>query len=547
VVAVSHLEYVRLASTIFHAKQSTCTGHEHDTRAVPIRAEVRIRPIMKPSPTSHASLRTKTGCLTCRSRKIKCDEQRPKCACCVASQRVCTWPTIDLLVDRRNRARHALPPRSDADQHGIEQTNSATCLDSIGLPLSTAGFDIVFRTLETGLEVAMIRHFVDDFYPHLINLDCDRQFRLEWLRSIQEWMPHCMGLRYSVLANAASNLFLAGQCSRMRDLALHYYTRSLRGLATTISQSETSEWKCGGNDVLTSMIFLYLHGNMGNGTYDDISIHVNAAVQVLERRFFKPGAESDLKRPVDRLVVESVIYHVFQIEMGFWSDASGKGPANHFNPRFWLKCEGLLRDLSTSPGLPDAGSSPVLGIPMAVYKLMLIIRKLWTMDPKPPDFYDSLSQLETELGSWRRSDSLEPESQNSLASCQSPMLASSSSIVGHATTIMVICASLLAHQLRGQPHSLPIAPTDHHCGGQVDTIVSILRSRKGDLQWTSCYVGTYPIYVAGYFMRSEMEIELVRAEMRQRYEGLHWGQVSRYWEDLETVWRTRSKGIDTAR
>lgn len=516
-------------------------------RTLPTRAKVRIRIMMRPSPTSHASLRTKTGCLTCRRRKKKCDEQRPECAHCVALQRECTWPTIDLLVDRRNRARRAPPLKADTDRHSVEQANEATCLVSLQSPLSVAGCGVVVRTLETGLESAIAHHFVDHFYPHLLSLDCDRQFRLEWLRSIQEWMPNCTGLRYSVLANAASHLFLAGQCSRMQDLALHYYNRSLRGLSTAISQCDMSEWKYGGNDILTSMIFLYLHGNIGNGTYNDISIHVNAAVQVLERRFFQPGADFDLKRSIDRLAVESVIYHIFQLEMGFWSDVPRKRPSYQFNPRFWLKCEGLLRGSSGSPELPDASSSPVLGIPMAVYKLMLMIKRLWSMAPKPPDFHDTLSQLETELDSWKRSGYFEPENENLSANCNSSMLASSHSIVGHATTIMVICASLLAHQLRGQPHSVPSAPTDEDCSGQIDKIISILRSRQGDHQWTSCHVGTYPIYVAGYFMRSEEEVGLLRAEMQQRFEDLHWGQVCRYWEDLETVWRTRSRITSTVR
>ncbi|KAJ3485514.1 hypothetical protein NLG97_g6797 [Lecanicillium saksenae] len=33
--------------------------------------------------------RTKTGCLTCRKRRIKCDEGRPTCANCIKSKRVC--------------------------------------------------------------------------------------------------------------------------------------------------------------------------------------------------------------------------------------------------------------------------------------------------------------------------------------------------------------------------------------------------------------------------------------------------------------------------
>ncbi|KAI7922605.1 hypothetical protein M0657_005508 [Pyricularia oryzae] len=35
--------------------------------------------------------RTKTGCLTCRKRRIKCDEQKPTCNNCIKSKRQCTY------------------------------------------------------------------------------------------------------------------------------------------------------------------------------------------------------------------------------------------------------------------------------------------------------------------------------------------------------------------------------------------------------------------------------------------------------------------------
>jgi len=269
-------------------------------------------------------------------------------------------------------------------------------------------------------------------------------------------------------------------------------------------------------------------------------------MHVLERRFLQPGAKFVLECPVDRLVVESVLYQIFQLEMGFWSDVTGRGLAYQFDLRFWLKCEGLLRESSTTPGPIDASTSPVLGIPMAIYKLMLMTRRLWTMSPRPPDFSNSLKQVETELASWEWYELLGPENDNSLASCQSPMPTSSHSLVGHATLIMVTCASLLLHQLRGQARNAPSPPDDEEGGKMVDKIISILRSRKGDHQWTSCHVATYPIYVAGYFMRSEEEINLVKAEMQQRFEDLHWRQVSRFWEDLETVWRTTARSDSIA-
>ncbi|KAI9463631.1 hypothetical protein BJY52DRAFT_926595 [Lactarius psammicola] len=48
--------------------------------------------------------RSKTGCMTCRQKKIKCDENKPKCHRCAHGQRDCTWP---VGVEPRKRA----PPK----------------------------------------------------------------------------------------------------------------------------------------------------------------------------------------------------------------------------------------------------------------------------------------------------------------------------------------------------------------------------------------------------------------------------------------------------
>lgn len=37
--------------------------------------------------------RTRNGCLTCRSRRKKCDEVKPRCAGCRRNQLPCTWPS----------------------------------------------------------------------------------------------------------------------------------------------------------------------------------------------------------------------------------------------------------------------------------------------------------------------------------------------------------------------------------------------------------------------------------------------------------------------
>ncbi|KAH5412819.1 hypothetical protein HBI23_158080 [Parastagonospora nodorum] len=45
----------------------------------------------KPRPSRARGLRTTTGCLTCRKRRVKCDELRPRCVTCTKSDRECVY------------------------------------------------------------------------------------------------------------------------------------------------------------------------------------------------------------------------------------------------------------------------------------------------------------------------------------------------------------------------------------------------------------------------------------------------------------------------
>ncbi|KAJ4984346.1 hypothetical protein SVAN01_10187 [Stagonosporopsis vannaccii] len=49
----------------------------------------------KPRPSRARGLRTTTGCLTCRGRRIKCDEQKPRCATCIKSDRECRYASFN--------------------------------------------------------------------------------------------------------------------------------------------------------------------------------------------------------------------------------------------------------------------------------------------------------------------------------------------------------------------------------------------------------------------------------------------------------------------
>ncbi|ORY10940.1 hypothetical protein BCR34DRAFT_625021 [Clohesyomyces aquaticus] len=45
----------------------------------------------RPRPSRARGLRTTTGCITCRKRRVKCDESKPRCGPCSKSNRECTY------------------------------------------------------------------------------------------------------------------------------------------------------------------------------------------------------------------------------------------------------------------------------------------------------------------------------------------------------------------------------------------------------------------------------------------------------------------------
>ncbi|KAI0266808.1 hypothetical protein BC834DRAFT_873618 [Gloeopeniophorella convolvens] len=68
--------------------------------------------------------RSKTGCMTCRQKKIKCDENKPKCHRCAHGQRDCTWP---VGVETRKRAP---PKRTESTQLDLADVRPSTASSS---------------------------------------------------------------------------------------------------------------------------------------------------------------------------------------------------------------------------------------------------------------------------------------------------------------------------------------------------------------------------------------------------------------------------------
>ncbi|KIY74389.1 hypothetical protein CYLTODRAFT_4091 [Cylindrobasidium torrendii FP15055 ss-10] len=75
--------------------------------------------------------RSKTGCLTCRVKKIKCDETKPGCIRCAHGQRECTWPETAAPPRKKQPARRhseAFDDRATASSVSDESSPSLRAL-----------------------------------------------------------------------------------------------------------------------------------------------------------------------------------------------------------------------------------------------------------------------------------------------------------------------------------------------------------------------------------------------------------------------------------
>jgi hypothetical protein len=274
---------------------------------------------------------------------------------------------------------------------------------------------------------------------------------------------------------------------------------------------------------------------MGRGTYNDIPRHVNAAIRILKLRLL--DRPLSISRPFDRLAVESVLYQIFLVTMGSWSDYSALG--YQFDAGFWLRAENLLAQSMLFPSTSISTNSPVLGVPMDLFKLVLSIRRLWESPFRHDE--ETLDELRTELDEWERtiivSGPASPDDQSAPPD-------SHYELYKDATALYVLVSSLLVQELcEGHTDEIgigigPPEPVPPDCW-QVEKAAEILRRHEHDIDWARCYIGNWPVYTLGFFMSSPDDIQLVRDDMRRRWDSMRFSQLERFRNELEAIWIQR--------
>lgn len=88
--------------------------------------------LLQPLPDQKKHKRTRSGCFTCRSRRIKCDENRPACERCRKGNRECVYPTSTTGPASKSAPRNVAktkasrPQSRGSDSSGHVEADEAT-------------------------------------------------------------------------------------------------------------------------------------------------------------------------------------------------------------------------------------------------------------------------------------------------------------------------------------------------------------------------------------------------------------------------------------
>ncbi|CAK7233004.1 hypothetical protein SEUCBS140593_008456 [Sporothrix eucalyptigena] len=349
-----------------------------------------------------ATLRTKTGCHNCRTRKRKCDEQHPTCLACAKRHLSCSWPQ--------------------------EKVQTVGGRPSISLP--EEGFQgLAGLALSHGTTDSLLHHYTSRLCAVLLNRHAHPDFARLFLQS--SILPKLQHMVEPLLACASLDLsrqFPSHQC--YQRLAWAYYAQAVTRTRNIITQKcvqGTENW------LLLNVLHLNLFetwsatdardADANDGTdmknRTPVLLHIQGAAQILKlklqgtsdpdstkgsgrqpHRDVLPRSTSDMV--VTRIAAEAFVYHTVNWSMFFLFH--GNNSSHNFQSSFMPTPDAELWDglqpyleLRPFPDASGAQNSPVLGVPWQLYRFfsdLAILRKQSTREAS------ALDNLSKSLDSW---------------------------------------------------------------------------------------------------------------------------------------------------
>lgn len=208
-------------------------------------------------------------------------------------------------------------------------------------------------------------------------------------------------------------------------------------------------------------------------------------------------------------------------------------PNFHVDDEFLRQTKALLDYL----GFEDAcaaGNSPVLGLPLGLYQLILNIITFFGSTDDTIDL--TLDQLQAEMRYWEQCLVAAD-----VAGLDNPLKDNPHSKI---IELYILTTSLML-DLMIESH------TAHRtCSGsqrndfstkywQVSKVLAMFSEPADYERWTRCYIALWPMLMIGYAIEDEDEIELLKRILDDMRQEMGYGEVQRVHDELDLLWTVK--------
>ncbi|EAW14966.1 Zn(II)2Cys6 transcription factor [Aspergillus clavatus NRRL 1] len=444
-----------------------------------------------------AHLRTKTGCLTCRSRKKKCDETGQPCDNCVKRKVVCVWPQErGAGKDLSRDAVEVVAVASDRTQLGQLQTScSVTVGDGLGVnspvlvPLNVHLFDY----LQTVFLPQLIHPLAHGTFNEMVNREG---------LGLAFQHPFCM---HALLACSAAEIPVENP--QYRRMGQVYYAKAVAGLRLSLERSEPSDrWIV----TLWTVLLLCIYERSKPHHSQGVDVHLAGAAQLI-KMYFQPdirgprSIETEIR--IRRLFLESFIFHVAtSIPFQHASTQSAT-----IDSAFSL-AENIL-GLICRPHLSIDASSPVLAVPPKLFQYIYAIARIYQRYADGIDL-EHCRELEQDLRQW---DTV-------MAATTTPNL-----LLG--PRLYVLCSRILLHRI--------IDADADKSSVIIDQLVTLAMDLVKQLHPTEDYFAEYyswPFLVLGIYLTAASDQVLLQSQIRGFWQATKNGTMRRLLDMLAAFW-----------
>ncbi|KAL5416887.1 hypothetical protein PMIN03_001952 [Paraphaeosphaeria minitans] len=203
--------------------------------------------------------RGRTGCITCKVRRIRCDEQKPECNRCASTGRKCD-------------GYQPIKPKNSRSGSGSHRDTSSTSSEALPKQLRIA------LPKKNDQELRSFRYFLDVTAPMIAGV-----FEAEfWLTYIPRACHLDSTIWHAVVALGAVHEASTGTT---RNTAQNGSTFALQQINAAINHLVRPRITCSGQAqnwraLTTSVVFTYLCSFQG--LYSDAAIHLSAAKQLIQ-------------------------------------------------------------------------------------------------------------------------------------------------------------------------------------------------------------------------------------------------------------------------